>query len=215
MYMSAVTGSLSYLLIAVQRFVVIVLNKPHLTLLQMKWLPLLLCLVWCCAAAVISPFWFYGEPIALLWPDYCFMYAEVLILYLEIAPACIVYIPGVIILLLYIAIYVFVHKSSARVQSQGNRKKNIHMAVILFLMFFLFIVAYVPYTIFSIFQTRYNLETQKPFLLSSLFAVTTVAAINPIIYALIFKEIKHVYMSLFGTCRKNKVIDITEGTSSG
>ena len=213
--MSAAAGSLSYLLIAVQRFVVIVMNKPHLTLLQMKWLPLLLFVVWCCAAAVTAPFWVYGEPYALLWPDYCIMYSEFLLLYLEIIPACIVYIPGVIILSLYIAIYVFVHKSSARVQTQGNQKKNIHMAVILFLMFFLFIVAYVPYTIFCLFQTRLSLETRKPFLLSSLFAVTIVAAINPIIYALIFKEIKHVYVSQFGTCRNNKVINVTEATSSG
>lgn len=205
-FTAAAASTLTYLLMAVQRFTVIVLNNQQL--FEMKSLAIILPSIWICALLFVTPFWLHGEPYAMFWPDYCVMFSDYLDYVLKIITACVIYIPCAVIFTLYIAIYAVVLRSARRVQAQGGtagaRRKNIKMALVLFLCFFLFFAAYVPFTSYPFLRGFMSTTVERNYLFASTFTAVGVSAINPVVYPFLFTPVRQAYRQIFDRCCKRK-----------
>lgn len=187
----------SYLCMAIQRFVVIVLNRPDLRMFQVRWLPVLLPILWVCAVVIISPYYFLGEVFVVFWRDNCFPFSTYASKVMEPIKLTYIYLPSAISLSLYIGIYVVVHRSSARMKVNGKReRKDVKMALVLFSLFALFIVAYAPYCTYESLEKYMSVEVQKIYVLIGWFTAITISACNPIVYAIIFKPIQKQYFAI-------------------
>jgi hypothetical protein len=198
----------SYLLMAVHRFVVIVLNRPRMRIFSVPWLALLLPCLWLVAVVSISPYYYLGDVFVVYWRDNCFPWSPSAVKVMEIVTLVYIYLPTVVSCTLYVAIYVVVRQSSARIQTAGKReRKEVKMALVLFGLLTLFIVAYFPYCTYLSLQRYMSVPSQKLYLLTGLFTALTISACNPLVFAAIFKPMQQRYLEIFG-CKRlatNKV----------
>ena len=184
---------------------------------QVRYLPLLLTLLWLCAIIICTcVFWGEGEAFSLYWPDYCQMYSDKMEYITKVTTACVIYVPLCLISVMYLAIYVVVRRSAARVgvSHKGSKdQKNNKMALILFILFIMFTVAYVPYTTYPFVREQLSVEAQRVFLVTTMYSAIGMSALNPIVYGLIFKPIKQVYVKSLRCGKQSNNVE-SMGTSA-
>ena len=108
-----------------------------------------------------------------------------------------VFLPLAVVLLLYANILWVIRKKAAKSSLSTRNRKDTRTAVILFGLCAAFAVSYVPQSIYLFMVTELEVNVQVVMYFVTWYSMITVAAINPVLYALLFKRIGAECKALF------------------
>ena len=200
---------LSFLLSALQRYLTIVHNKTP-RIFKRQYLPFLLLSIWILAFILVLPFLTtFGELYVMYWPDLCYIELSTVIWNIgNVLYALFVVVPMISVLGLYIHIIIIIRRAAKIRQGQStsnSTNKSHKTAMILFILYITFSVGFVPYILRSAAFALLGPSMEKYVYLFIWYFYMIVCMINPILYSLLFNQIKQAYMQII-RCKRKKVL---------
>ena len=73
-----------------------------------------------------------------------------------------------------------------------------------------FLVSFMPYILWHVTEGFFHIVVERVWYISAFMFIYVMAALNPLLYYLLFPEIKNAYRSMFSTCPPNTIHSVQE-----
>jgi hypothetical protein len=225
----------TFLLTALQRYFAIAYNKTGLALFSMKWLPLVLLVVWVSAVAISVPAGYPGPYYANVWIDFCAVFSNELLTTMKSINSTVILVPVVVVLLLYCHMYWVVRKAAMKIRNNGAGGAGVgaggatgagggaqkpvsshhkHMARVLFILYLTATVSFLPYILFFFIISSLGGSGKSAFYMVMYLMRILSSCASPVVYGFMFKPVKKEYQRIFCCRANNEITMVTEMPTS-
>ena len=205
----------TFLLTALQRYLAIAYNKTGVGLFTIKWLPLVLPVIWLSSVAISIPAGYPGPYYANVWHDFCAVFSDDLLTGMKTINSIVILVPLVVVLLLYVHMYWVVRRAAMRVRIKPDGGKTVsshhkHMARVLLILYLTATVSFLPYILFFFIISSLSGPAKSAFYITMYLMRIVASCASPVVYGFMFKPVKKEYQQMFGCCGKQDVTVVSE-----